>query len=597
MIMAFMFGLIYALPNLFGTAPAVQVSAAKSTVKVTAPMQAKIEQILTSQNIANTGVYFKQNGNLGSFRVRLKDAADQLKVKEALNAALNLNKGDDDYTVALDSISDSPDWLSALHATPMALGLDLRGGVHFLLEVDMNGAVSKRLDGLQNELTASLKDKKINVQNSEKSANQLNLLFDSPASVEAARGEILNNHTDLILTPSGSSLLIGITEQALVDVKSNAIKQNISTLHNRVNALGATEPIIQQQGMDRIVVELPGVDDIAKAKELIGKTATLQMRLVETGTGFNNEKIKYQGGELAVKKQVLVSGDSVIGAQAGFTAENQPMVSVTLDSAAGKVMRQTTHDNTGKPMAIILFEKNKGEVISNSTIQGEFGESFQITGSKSPEEASDLAMLLRAGALAAPMEIKEERSIGPSLGKDNIDKGLNSLKYGFLAVALFMVAYYRGFGVFSVIALGINLLLLIALLSWVGVTMTLPGIAAIALTLGMAIDSNVLINERVREELRKGASPHNAIKLGYEHAFDTILDSNATTLIAGLALLLFGSGPIKGFAIVHCLGILTSIFSSVFFSRGLVNLWYGRRQRLTHLSIGQVWRGDATASK
>ncbi|TDR30895.1 protein translocase subunit SecD [Hydromonas duriensis] len=588
-----LFGLIYTAPNFFGEVPAVQVSASKSTVKVTSQMQSMIEQTLAAQNISNTGVYFSQNGSVGSFRIRFKDTDTQLKAKEVLNAALNPNSDDPQYIVALNLMSNSPNWLSALGARPMALGLDLRGGVHFLLEVKMDGAIQKRLDSLQNELTLSLKDKRIIVANSDNKNGVLTLMFDSPDTANNARGEILKTHTDLNITPNGNNLDIALTEVATQEVKTNALKQNISTLHNRVNELGVAEPVVQQQGADRIVVELPGVQDTAKAKDLIGRTATLQMRLVETGNGFNNEKFKNGDGEVVVKKQVIVSGDSVTNATVTFTQENQPAVSVTLDSAAGKVMRQTTHDNLKKPMAILLFEKGKGEAISVSTIQGEFGDSFQITGSGSAEEANDLAVLLRAGALAAPMEIINERTVGPSLGADNIDKGFNSLKYGFLAVALFMLIYYRMFGVFSVISLGMNLLLLIALLSWIGATMTLPGIAAIALTLGMAIDSNVLINERVREELRNGATPKNAIMLGYDRAFATILDSNFTTLIAGLALLLFGSGPIKGFAVVHCLGILTSMFSAVFFSRGLVNLWYGRRARLASISIGQVWRAEA----
>ena len=417
-------------------------------------------------------------------------------------------------------------------------------------------------------------------------------MFDSPETANNARSEILQKHTDLNVSVNANNVNITMNEVAITEVKTNAIKQNISTLHNRVNELGVAEPIVQQQGTDRIVVELPGVQDTARAKDLIGRTATLQIRLAETGTGFNNEKFKYGTGEAAVKKQVVVSGDSITNATVSFTDQNQPAVSVTLDSAGGKIMRQVTHDNVKKPMAMILFEKGKGEIISLSTIQSEFGENFQITGSKSAEEANDLAVLLRSGSLAAPMDIINERTVGPSLGADNIEKGFNSLLYGFIAISIFMIIYYRMFGIFSVISLGMNLFLLIALLSLLGATMTLPGIAAIALTLGMAIDSNVLINERVREELRHGATPANAINLGYKHAFDTILDSNITTLIAGLALLIFGSGPIKGFAVVHCLGILTSMFSSVFFSRGLVNLWYGRRPRLASISIGQVWRGE-----
>ena len=587
-----LFGLIYTTPNFFGEAPAVQVSAGKSTVKITQQMQDKIEAVLTAQNLTHSGIYFTQNGNVGSFRIRFKDTDAQLKAKEALSAALNPNPQEPEYITALNLMSNSPDWLSKLGAHPMSLGLDLRGGVHFLLQVDMNGAIQKRLDSLQNELTATLKEKNLTVANSDNKDGQLVLMFDSPETANNARSEILQKHTDLNVSVNANNVNITMNEVAITEVKTNAIKQNISTLHNRVNELGVAEPIVQQQGTDRIVVELPGVQDTARAKDLIGRTATLQIRLAETGTGFNNEKFKYGTGEAAVKKQVVVSGDSITNATVSFTDQNQPAVSVTLDSAGGKIMRQVTHDNVKKPMAMILFEKGKGEIISLSTIQSEFGENFQITGSKSAEEANDLAVLLRSGSLAAPMDIINERTVGPSLGADNIEKGFNSLLYGFIAISIFMIIYYRMFGIFSVISFGMNLFLLIALLSLLGATMTLPGIAAIALTLGMAIDSNVLINERVREELRHGATPANAINLGYKHAFDTILDSNITTLIAGLALLIFGSGPIKGFAVVHCLGILTSMFSSVFFSRGLVNLWYGRRPRLASISIGQVWRGE-----
>ena len=579
-----LFGLIYTTPNFFGEAPAVQVSAGKSTVKITQQMQDKIEAVLTAQNLTHSGIYFTQNGNVGSFRIRFKDTDAQLKAKEALSAALNPNPQEPEYITALNLMSNSPDWLSKLGAHPMSLGLDLRGGVHFLLQVDMNGAIQKRLDSLQNELTATLKEKNLTVANSDNKDGQLVLMFDSPETANNARSEILQKHTDLNVSVNANNVNITMNEVAITEVKTNAIKQNISTLHNRVNELGVAEPIVQQQGTDRIVVELPGVQDTARAKDLIGRTATLQIRLAE--------KFKYGTGEAAVKKQVVVSGDSITNATVSFTDQNQPAVSVTLDSAGGKIMRQVTHDNVKKPMAMILFEKGKGEIISLSTIQSEFGENFQITGSKSAEEANDLAVLLRSGSLAAPMDIINERTVGPSLGADNIEKGFNSLLYGFIAISIFMIIYYRMFGIFSVISLGMNLFLLIALLSLLGATMTLPGIAAIALTLGMAIDSNVLINERVREELRHGATPANAINLGYKHAFDTILDSNITTLIAGLALLIFGSGPIKGFAVVHCLGILTSMFSSVFFSRGLVNLWYGRRPRLASISIGQVWRGE-----
>jgi preprotein translocase subunit SecD len=385
------------------------------------------------------------------------------------------------------------------------------------------------------------------------------------------------------------------------------LKQNITTLHNRINELGVAEPVIQQQGLDRIVVQLPGVQDTAKAKDILGRTATLEMRLVDDspeGTAaamggaavpYGMEKFRERNGQVViVKKQVILSGDSLTDAQPGFDSQTQqPKVDLTVDAKGGRIMRETSRENLKKRMAILLFEKGRGEVLTAPVIQGELGNRFQISGSMSVTEAADLALLLRAGSLAAPMEIIEERTIGPSLGAENIAKGFDSVRWGFAAVALFMCAYYMLFGIISSVALGVNLLLLVAMLSMLQATLTLPGMAAMALVLGMAIDANVLINERVREELRNGVSPQAAIHAGYDRAWATILDSNVTTLIAGLALLAFGSGPVRGFAVVHCLGILTSMFSAVFFSRGLVNLWYGRQKKLQAVSIGTVWRPDS----
>ena len=372
--------------------------------------------------------------------------------------------------------------------------------------------------------------------------------------------------------------------------EDGALKQNITTLHNRVNELGVAEPVIQQQGSDRIVVELPGVQDTAKAKDIIGRTATLEARLADpTNTHPNpndpvppGDELFTQGNQTPVllRKQMIFTGDRIIDASAGFDEHQRPSVNIRLDSAGGRAVSSVSRDNIGKPMAMVLFEKGKGEVLTVATIQSELGDRFQITGQPTPQAAADLALLLRAGSLAAPMDIIEERTIGPSLGADNIKKGFHSVQYGFAAIAVFMIAYYMLFGVISMLGLSVNLLLLVAMLSMLQATLTLPGIAAIALALGMAIDANVLINERIREELRHGAPPQLAIQNGYAHAWATILDSNVTTLIAGLALLAFGSGPVRGFAIVHCIGILTSMFSAVFFSRGLVNLWYGGKKKL-----------------
>ena len=400
---------------------------------------------------------------------------------------------------------------------------------------------------------------------------------------------------------SDQLLVATLKPEAQKKEQEQALKQNILTLNRRVNQLGVAEPVIQQQGADRIVVQLPGVQDTTRAKEILGRTATLEVRLVDeeamrTGSSFNVDifpERKRDGSvsNVAVKKVVVVTGDQFVGAQATFDQDQRPAVAVELNEAGGRSMRQATRENIKRLMAIILFEKGKGEAISVATIQGEFGSRFQITGMFSPTETNDLSLLIRAGSLAAPMEIIEERTVGPSLGKENIEKGFNSTKWGFLAIVLFMSAYYVLFGLFSSLALGVNLLFLVALLSMLQATLTLPGIAAIALTLGMAIDANVLINERIREEIRGGQSPQAAIAAGYERAWGTILDSNVTTLIAGLALLIFGSGPVRGFAVVHCLGILTSIVSSVVVSRAIVNLSYGHRRRVARLSIGDTaWK-------
>ena len=600
---ALLLGLLYTVPTFFGTTQAVQVSAAKATIKVEADVKDKIAQVLKTQNIPYTGLYFEKTAQgLGTVKVRVNGVDAQAKVKDVLNTALNPDANAPAYTLAYSTVSAAPDWMSALGAKPVSLGLDLRGGVHFLLEVKMSEAVQKKLDAMQTGFVAGLKDKKITPTATEKSGEQIVLSFDSPTTMEQARSVIASEQGALSYTmePAGNQLKIGLTEQAINEVKNQAIKQNIEILHNRVNAMGASEPIVQQQGFDRIVVELPGESDPARAKSLIGRTATLEVRLEETTNPLNGVEFNMAGneggGKALLKKQVVITGDAFAQARGEMGQEGRPQVSVGLKPESGKIMRQTTHDNIGKKMGIVMYEqqpdgKSRGEVISLATIQGEFGDSFQITGAKTLQEAEDLALLLRSGALAAPMTITQESTVGPSLGEENIKKGLKSLVYGFAAVSIFMLIYYRVFGLFSVLALGVNLLLLVGILAAIGVTMTLPGIAAVALTLGMAIDSNVLINERIREELRNGQPPSMAMHLGYERAFATILDSNITTLIAGVALLIFGSGPIRGFAIVHCFGIATSMFSAVFVARGFSNLWYGRRQRLQSISIGQIWRG------
>ncbi|MBP7537023.1 MAG: protein translocase subunit SecD, partial [Ottowia sp.] len=511
--------------------------------------------------------------------------------------------------VALNLVPRSPAWLAALNAKPMYLGLDLRGGVHFMLQVDMRAAITKRLDTLASDIRLTLREKDVRHGGVSREGNSIEIRARDAATLEAARRAITDSQPDLQLAESSGGeprLVATFKPQALQAVQNDAVKQNITTLHNRVNELGVAEPVIQQQGADRVVVQLPGVQDTAKAKDILGRTATLEMRLVDESTEgraaelsngpvpFGSEKFLLRDGSpVIVKRQVILTGDSLTDAQPGFDSQTQqPKVDLTVDAKGGRIMRDVSRENLRKRMAIILFEKGKGEALTAPVIQAELGTRFQISGSMTTVEANDLALLLRAGSLAAPMEIIEERTIGPSLGADNIAKGFKSVTWGFVVIVLFMMVYYHLFGVFSSIALTFNLLLLVAILSMLQATLTLPGIAAVALTLGMAIDANVLINERIREELRGGASPQAAIHSGYDRAWTTILDSNVTSLIAGLALLAFGSGPVRGFAVVHCIGILTSMFSAVFFSRGLVNWWYGRQKKLKTVSIGTVWRPE-----
>jgi preprotein translocase subunit SecD len=603
-VVALLMGGLYTLPNFFGEAPAVQVSAAKAIYKVDAALQSKVVQALKDAAIEPTGLSLENN----SLKVRLADTDSQLKAKDVIQKALVPDPEVAPYVVALNLLSRSPAWLTALNAQPMYLGLDLRGGVHFLLQVDMQAALTKKAESLAGDLRLVLREKNIRHGGISRNGQSIEIRLRDQATLDAASRLIQDQFADLQATgaPDGSEfkLSASIKPQSARSVQEQALKQNIVTLHNRINELGVAEPVIQQQGLDRIVVQLPGVQDTAKAKDILGRTATLEMRLVdesaearaaESGGGivpFGSERfLESNGRPVIVKKQVILTGDSLTDAQPGFDSQNQqPKVDLTVDAKGGRIMRDVSRENVKKRMAILLFEKGKGEVLTAPVIQSELGNRFQISGTMNVSEANDLALLLRAGSLAAPMDIIEERTIGPSLGAENIAKGFSSVIWGFLVIVAFMAAYYMLFGLFSGLALGVNLLLLIAVLSMLQATLTLPGMAAMALALGMAIDSNVLINERVREELRNGAAPQAAIQVGYERAWATILDSNITTLIAGLALLAFGSGPVRGFAVVHCIGILTSMFSAVFFSRGLVNLWYGRQKKLKSVSIGTVWR-------
>ncbi|MBV8030363.1 MAG: protein translocase subunit SecD [Betaproteobacteria bacterium] len=608
---------LYTLPNFYGEAPAVQVSSARSTVKVDAQVMSRVEDTLGKAGIAYTGAVLDPSG----LRLRFADTDTQLRAKDLIHAALNPGASpqatpEDDpnvgYVVALNLVSASPRWLSAIHALPMYLGLDLRGGVHFLLQVDMQGAITKRIESLAADLRTQLRDKGVRHGGVSREGQQLRVRFRDAATREQARGILLGNNPDLAFAErdDGQDFLLVATlkPEAIKRTQDFALKQNITTLSNRINELGVAEPVIQQQGADRIVVQLPGVQDVARAKRLIGRTATLEIRMVdeekmnaEALAAARNGQVPFgdeyyverNGQPVIVKKQVVLTGDRLTDAQPGFdTQTNEPAVHLRLDGQGARIFQEVTRENVGKRMAILLIEKGKGEVVTAPVIRAEIpGGRVQISGRMSTTEAADVALLLRAGALAAPMEIIEERTVGPSLGKDNIEKGFQATKHGFIAIVVFMSIYYVLFGVISSLALGVNLLFLVALLSLLQATLTLPGIAAIALTLGMAIDANVLINERIREELRGGATPQAAIAAGYERAWGTILDSNVTTLIAGLALLIFGQGPVRGFAVVHCLGILTSMFSAVTVSRAIVNLVYGHRKRVARLSIGNTaWK-------
>jgi preprotein translocase subunit SecD len=609
---ALVVGLLYTLPNFFGEAPAVQVSSGKATLKVDASLVPRVEAAVKTAGVSADFVQLEGN----SVRARFTDTDTQLKAKDAIDKALNPNAADPDYIVALNLVSRSPTWLTSLRALPMYLGLDLRGGVHFLMQVDMRAALTKRAESMAGDARSLLRERNLRHGGIARDGNTVVIRLRERETLDQAQGLLRTQLADMTWTDSaegGEFRLTGrLSPEAERRVQDTAVKQNITTLHNRVNELGVAEPVIQQQGADRVVVQLPGVQDTAKAKDIIGRTATLEVRLVDdsteaaaaaAGTGpvpFGTERYVERGGApLILRRTVILTGENLVDAQAGFDGQTQePSVNLTLDAKGSRIFRDVTRENVGKRMAILLFEKGKGEVVTAPVIRTEIGGGrVQISGRMTTAEANDVALLLRSGSLAAPMEIIEERTIGPSLGAENIAMGFNSVLYGFLAIAVFMCAYYLLFGVFSTLALAFNLLLLVAVLSMIQATLTLPGIAAIALTLGMAIDANVLINERVREELRAGQSPQQAIHIGYERAWATILDSNITTLIAGLALLIFGSGPVRGFAVVHCLGILTSMFSAVMFSRGLVNLWYGRQKKLKDVSIGQVWMpgGKGTA--
>ncbi len=591
-LLALILGLVYTLPNFYGESPAVQVQPLRSSTKADGALFKRVEDALRSAKLDPDAIALDSVG----VKARFNNTDSQIKAKDILQAQLG-----EDYVVALNLVSRSPQWLTGINALPMYLGLDLRGGVHFLLQIDMKGALNKAMESASGDIRSTLREQNVAYAGVSREGKSATIKFRDAEARGKGEAELKQRFSGMAFSEKdegGEYLLLATlmpTEEKRI--QDSAVQQNLITLRNRVNELGVAEPVIQQQGVDRIVVQLPGVQDTARAKDILGRTATLEVRMVDeehiyvegSAVPFGAEMFKERDGTpLLVKKNVVLTGERINDAQPGFDSRsNEPAVHINLDGVGARKFKEATRENVGKRMAIILFEKGRGEIVTAPVIREEIGGGrVQITGKMSTEEAQDTALLLRAGALAAPMEIVEERTVGPSLGADNIARGFRSTQIGFAAIAIFMIAYYLMFGTVSVLALGANLLLLVALLSMLQATLTLPGMAGIALTLGMAIDSNVLINERIREELRMGNTPQASIHAGYEQAFGTILDSNITTLIAGIALFMFGSGPVRGFAVVLCLGIMTSMFSAVLVSRALVNLVYGRRVRLAKVSIG-----------
>tara|TARA_B100001559_G_scaffold317321_1_gene322337 strand:+ start:2202 stop:3989 length:1788 start_codon:yes stop_codon:yes gene_type:complete len=593
------------MPNFYGESPAIQIMPIKAGEEIDTSLLQSIEETLNKSNIKNTG-FILESSNI---KVKFKTAEEQLKAKSLIQNSLG-----NEHIVALNLISNSPDWLTGLGALPMYLGLDLRGGVHFLMQVDLSKALEKTTASYLSEFRTQLRKEKIGYYDATKKNDVMQIKFKSKNELKKGKNIIrgINNNFDFqeISVNDEIILKIIISAQTKKSITEFAIKQNLETLNNRVNELGVAEPLIQQQGLDRIVIQLPGVQDTAKAKEILGRTAILEMRMVNEDN--INPMIFEEGNEdqipinseifedrfsnpILVNKQVILTGERITNAGPGVDSQTgQSIVSITLDGKGASIFKQVTRENIGKRMALLLIEKNLTEVVTAPVIRSEIGGGrVQITGMRNAQEATDIALLLRAGSLAAPMEIIEERTVGPSMGKENISRGVQSTIWGFVAIIIMMAIYYMVFGIVSVIGLSVNLLFLVGLLSALQATLTLPGLAAIALTLGMAIDANVLINERIRDELRNDNTPQACIAKGYHMAWGTILDSNITTMIAGLALFMFGSGPIKGFAVVHVLGIITSMYSAIFVSRAIVNYIYGNNKReKIKLSIGEIFKVD-----
>ena len=596
-LLVIVFGLTYAAPNFYPPDAAVQLSGQSGAMAIDEAVLEKVEGALAEGNIE----HFGGEADGESALVRIKDKDLQLRAKELIQAEMG-----GEYIVALNLAPTTPDWLSSLGGTPMKLGLDLSGGVHFLLEVDLDSALAVRLEGDLGEIKAALRDERIRYRSLELKGNQIIGQFRDADQIDKAMMIVRTNFREL--QPQSApgqnplSMVLNLSEAATNTLEDNAIKQNLTSLRNRVNELGVSEPLVSRQGKNRIVVELPGVQDTAEAKRIIGKTANLEFRLESQGRGGESFEFRTQGGQgpnALLEKKAVITGENVTDARASFDENGRPQVNITLDSSGGWQMGHATRDNIGRRLGVLFIEyktkleksvSDTGEVeitpipfvekhiISLATVQAQLGKQFRITGLDGQRESSELALLLRAGALAAPMYIVEERTIGPSLGADNIALGVKSVTVGMAFVLLFMVVVYRAFGLAANVALGMNLLLLVAFMSLLGATLTLPGIAGIVLTVGMAVDANVLIFSRIREERREGASVQSAISAGYDRAFVSILDANITTLIVALILFLIGSGPVQGFAVTLSIGILTSMFTSIVMTRGLVNLVVGGRK-------------------